>query len=469
MDDFAFALSAKLLDHHGVSSLVFPLISLLARLGRCPFLASHTRTRLHHRFIVSTASTTNALFDTLNANGLDLDSDRSLGSEHHAGAEGQGQSTLDVLAGPSSSPVFVQQHHRRISGLPKRAFIQQTQQASAAATAAAHVVQQLRDADEEKLEGQNESQLQIEDDADENDQEMDDLSTGSDSEYSNTWISWFLSTKGNEYFCEVDEEYILDRFNLTGLNGEVHHYTQALDMITDNLDEPNDELRDQIEASARHLYGLIHARFIITSRGLTKMVDKYKKYDFGRCPRVLCYGQPLLPVGLSDVPYQKAVKLYCQRCEDIYSPKSTRHGQIDGAYFGSTFPHMLLMVYPQLIVSKSVPGGSNSLSIGFASTAAAASASGGGGGTAGGNGGNARESGSASSTGGNGNGANENSIRERGQHGGAQTGGANAAVKAERFRPRIFGFQLHESAKLMRWQEAMNHRQVDRLEKQIIE
>ena len=199
------------------------------------------------------------------------------------------------------------------------------------------------------------------------------------------------------------------------------------------------------------------------------MVDKYKKYDFGRCPRVLCYGQPLLPVGLSDVPYQKAVKLYCQRCEDIYSPKSTRHGQIDGAYFGSTFPHMLLMVYPQLIVSKSVPGGSNSLSIGFASTAAAASASGGGGGTAGGNGGNARESGSASSTGGNGNGANENSIRERGQHGGAQTGGANAAVKAERFRPRIFGFQLHESAKLMRWQEAMNHRQVDRLEKQIIE
>jgi hypothetical protein len=49
------------------------------------------------------------------------------------------------------------------------------------------------------------------------------------------WISWFLSAKGNEYFSEVDEEYILDRFNLTGLNGEVHHYNQALDLITDNL------------------------------------------------------------------------------------------------------------------------------------------------------------------------------------------------------------------------------------------
>ena len=52
------------------------------------------------------------------------------------------------------------------------------------------------------------------------------------------WISWFLSSKGNEYFCEVEEDYILDRFNLTGLNTEVQHYAQALDMITDNLGMP---------------------------------------------------------------------------------------------------------------------------------------------------------------------------------------------------------------------------------------
>ncbi|KAJ7787031.1 hypothetical protein B0H14DRAFT_3505990 [Mycena olivaceomarginata] len=31
---------------------------------------------------------------------------------------------------------------------------------------------------------------------------------------------------------------------------------------------------------------------------------------------------PLLPVGLVDVPFEKSVKLYCGRCEDIYSPKS---------------------------------------------------------------------------------------------------------------------------------------------------
>lgn len=49
------------------------------------------------------------------------------------------------------------------------------------------------------------------------------------------WVAWFLSSKGNEYFCEVEEDYILDRFNLTGLNTEVQNYSQALDLITDNL------------------------------------------------------------------------------------------------------------------------------------------------------------------------------------------------------------------------------------------
>ena len=64
---------------------------------------------------------------------------------------------------------------------------------------------------------------------------MEELSSGSSDYAANTWIAWFLSTKGNEYFCEVDEEYILDRFNLTGLNAEVQHYPQALDVLTDAL------------------------------------------------------------------------------------------------------------------------------------------------------------------------------------------------------------------------------------------
>jgi casein kinase II subunit beta len=115
---------------------------------------------------------------------------------------------------------------------------------------------------------------------------MDDFeSSASDSDYANTWVSWFLSCRGNEYFCEIDEEYITDRFNLTYLNTEVLHYNDALELITDaygirrsipadcvedsNIDN---EMRDTIEKAGSHLYGLLHARYILTSRGLQKMV-----------------------------------------------------------------------------------------------------------------------------------------------------------------------------------------------------
>jgi casein kinase II subunit beta len=84
----------------------------------------------------------------------------------------------------------------------------------------------------------------------------------------------FISSRGNEYFCEIDEEYLTDRFNLTGLNADVQWYQYALDLVTDVFDlDCDDEMRDQIEKSARHLYGLVHARYIATTRGLAKMVS----------------------------------------------------------------------------------------------------------------------------------------------------------------------------------------------------
>lgn len=167
-------------------------------------------------------------------------------------------------------------------------------------------------------------------------------------------ILQFISSRGNEYFCEIDEEYITDRFNLTGLNTEVHYYQHALDLITDVFDlDCDDDMRETIEKSARHLYGLVHARYIVTTRGLAKMVDKFKRSDFGRCPRVLCDSHPLLPFGPSDNPGQKSVKLFCAKCEDIYNPKSSRHAAIDGAYFGSSFHNILFQVYPALVPPKS--------------------------------------------------------------------------------------------------------------------
>lgn len=41
---------------------------------------------------------------------------------------------------------------------------------------------------------------------------------------------------------------------------------------------------------------------------------------------------------------------------------------------------------------------------------------------------------------------------------------STAAAKVERYRPRIFGFPTHETAKLHRWQERQRDSQVQRLE-----
>lgn len=72
---------------------------------------------------------------------------------------------------------------------------------------------------------------------------------------------------------------------------------------------------------------------------------KFKDVNFGRCHRVYCQGQPVLPCGQSDTPRKTTVNVYCPRCNDLYFPKSSRQGNIDGAYFGTTFPHLFLMSY----------------------------------------------------------------------------------------------------------------------------
>lgn len=87
-------------------------------------------------------------------------------------------------------------------------------------------------------------------------------------------------------------EFIKDGFNLYGLSNQVENYNEALDLILDENycscsgmpfyagdhreDLDSDESMVQIEMDAQLLYGLIHARYILTGDGLDDMVFFFK-------------------------------------------------------------------------------------------------------------------------------------------------------------------------------------------------
>ena len=225
----------------------------------------------------------------------------------------------------------------------------------------------------------------------------------SSSQSPDSWIGTFCNLVGHEYFAEVSEDFIEDDFNLTGLQAQVPMYKDALEMILDvepsetnssalseeeeeeeeeeddgilgdELDEPpanqNGGSRRQsgvsaggrrhgrtssdtsvIESSAELLYGLIHARYITSRPGIQQMMEKYEMSHFGYCPRVYCGGAKVLPVGLTDTPGQQTVKLFCPSCLDVFTPPNSRFQAVDGAFFGTTFPCLFFMSYPDVDIA----------------------------------------------------------------------------------------------------------------------
>ena len=176
------------------------------------------------------------------------------------------------------------------------------------------------------------------------------MSSSSDDSEECSWVSKLLNSPYGKYLCKVDLDYIRDKFNLTYLERDVTNFRKAYSII---VDSDSEDLDDEFADEAIQLYGLIHARFILTPAGLLKMYSMFKEKRFGTCPRIMCENCPVLPVGLSDRPGKSQVHVYCPRCRDIYIPSRDNDEYfVDGAWIGTSFPHFLLQTYKDLPFNK---------------------------------------------------------------------------------------------------------------------
>jgi casein kinase II subunit beta len=174
----------------------------------------------------------------------------------------------------------------------------------------------------------------------------------------NDWIHWFCKLKGNEYFVEIDEDFLKNKENLTGIKCNKFMKTLLSEKPSPTIKELTREIIEDL-SELREVYGLIHKRFINTPLGLGLIREKFLDGVYGYCPRILCNKQVLLPVGLSEDMRYSQVKVFCPLCQEVYKPTDIFYGEQigkklykfdlpDGVFFGTSFPQTFLLHFPDL-------------------------------------------------------------------------------------------------------------------------
>ena len=164
-----------------------------------------------------------------------------------------------------------------------------------------------------------------------------------------SWREWLLSQEIGRYFVDIDDSFLSNPFNFYGLRQQVAHFRLALDLIRSNYIPPSDYPRDwpvTLNDHAITLYGVLHARYLMTAEGRRRMRDKYESGDFERCPRTLCNGTRCLPVSVCDCVGKFGMKLFCPNCQETYEARKT--AALDGAFFGTSWVYPFLKLYREL-------------------------------------------------------------------------------------------------------------------------
>jgi casein kinase II subunit beta len=182
------------------------------------------------------------------------------------------------------------------------------------------------------------------------------------SQYS-PWVRRFCTTQGHEFYCEIPLAFIKDPVTTATvcdpLDASSPHVVAAIKLLNGEASVATEFYGGKactdsqiVESLAAEFYDVLHCRYLTTFDGLKAVKAKFDACVFGQCPRVLCRGFPLLPLGMHDRPKKSTVKLFCAKCRDIYHPRSMKPRNVDGAAFGTSLPHLLLQRIPEVAPAK---------------------------------------------------------------------------------------------------------------------
>jgi casein kinase II subunit beta len=172
------------------------------------------------------------------------------------------------------------------------------------------------------------------------------------SSVAHSWVDFICSDARGRYFVKIESSYLNDNFNFFGLRAKGREAQQnfrcAVDAIRGPYLPPERRPEDwppDIERSAGRLYGLLHARFLLTQIALSQMYEKYSREEFPRCPRACCDGAVCLPYGPSEEIGVSVLRMFCPRCKEVYIADDRISESIDGAFFGPSWVHLFVQKY----------------------------------------------------------------------------------------------------------------------------
>lgn len=171
-----------------------------------------------------------------------------------------------------------------------------------------------------------------------------------------SWVDWFVASPRGKFLIKIDPEYLAATFNFYGLRQKVPNFKYALDLIRGpflSQDQRPAAWPADIDDYGMCLYGLLHARYLLTEAAHEKMYEKYKNKEFPKCPRVFCDGICCLPYGESDDIGQSSMKIFCPNCNDVYTVNDLGISEVDGSFFGPSWVHLFIKKYPEIIPAES--------------------------------------------------------------------------------------------------------------------